>query len=293
MTEEHRCRKCGEVFDSERGLHVHQSRMHESQEGYRELLEPDNFPVKAAALIILGIVIGMGTASLYFSQQQPAASSQALEPGLFLNWTETASEETEERAWAMEINRSNTPSIGRENASVEIFLYQDYACESCLRFEIGEDSRLEFIKENYVETGEAKVYWKPYPTDSRNWSMRAAVGLECVYRSDSETFFEVKDRVFENQKDLNLSNIDEKILEWFEGGGESKAQVERCIEENQTEENILDQKNLGNRLGVFMTPSLIIDDKLERSYWILHGLETEQRYESVIESAISSSKQHS
>ena len=53
------------------------------------------------------------------------------------------------------------------------------------------------------------------------------------------------------------------------------------------------ERGLADDLGVFIAPSLIIDDDVEKSYWSLHGLETEQRYESVIESAISSSKQRS
>lgn len=55
---DHRCEKCGREFDSEKGLHIHQSKVHAREEEHRKVEIPE-VGLESSQLRILAPLIGV------------------------------------------------------------------------------------------------------------------------------------------------------------------------------------------------------------------------------------------
>lgn len=294
MAEEHECSECGRKFDSERGLHIHQSQVHGEVTGEpenelwekttAEYIPVEHISVREALLtgLMLGVVLGVLLVFMVYKPLDVSGPEDVMGEDNSSDSTDT---------WAFEIERNNSPVLGDENASIDIIIYQDYACENCRKFQAGEGSPLEFMKDRYVETGDARIVWKSFPSSSRNWSMEAAIGMKCVHREAPDTFFEVKKRLFENQEKVDGTDLAKDITRWMNTTRTEKSSVKQCMENRETVEAVNREKRLAVELGVYIAPTVIIDDGVEKSYWRLNGLKTSERYDSVIKSALASNRQ--
>lgn len=55
----YRCEKCGREFDSEKGLHIHQSKVHEGEQEEPKKAEMPELGIKSSRLRILAPIIGI------------------------------------------------------------------------------------------------------------------------------------------------------------------------------------------------------------------------------------------
>lgn len=90
---------------------------------------------------------------------------------------------------------ADEPSIGNENAQVTIVYWYDYQCPFCKQFET---QTLDRIRQNYVETGEARIVFKNFAflgPDSRT----AAIASEAIWDRYPERWLDWHMTVYENQ----------------------------------------------------------------------------------------------
>lgn len=170
------------------------------------------------------------------------------------------------------------PVMGSEDANVTMVMYEDLQCPFCKRFE---SDTFPKIESNYVETGELKVVWKDFPMPQiHNWAEDAATTMECVYREGGdETFWSVKDKVFENQDGITESNVKSKIKFWAEEEGLESSAVDSCLENENPLEEVNEDTDEGREAGISGTPGFLINGEK------VIGAQPYSRFQQTIENA--------
>lgn len=289
MADNFTCDKCGEEFDSKRGLHIHEGQVHddevndteekdeqednESVEAGKEEVSTttsgseDTFPVDKRSfqistelalfsVFVLGIAVGLSSGLLV------AGSGGSFDLGQ-VGMPSGDSEESGSDGPTVDVSNIDTsgePVLGQSDAPVTMVVYEDFQCPFCQRFEQGAVSQIE---SNYVVEGDVKIIWKDFPLatpfTSRNihpWATPAAETMECVYRQDNDAFWSVKDTVFSNQNSLNTDNVESEIIQWAVDQGVSESEVRSCLENgNPLEEVRSDVQEGKNFEAVIDTPS--------------------------------------
>lgn len=152
---------------------------------------------------------------------------------------------------------SNRPVLGDEDAPVTIVEYSDFECPFCQRF--FQDTYPQ-LKEQYIDTGKAKLVYKDFPLPNIHpMAEPAAIAGKCVYRlSDSETFFEYHDTIFNNQGGLSEASLEQ----WATDLGVSQSEYQSCIENPEVKEQVDADFNEGSEFGISGTPSFVIEGQL-------------------------------
>lgn len=169
---------------------------------------------------------------------------------------------------------SNRPVLGDADAPITIVEYSDFECPFCQRFFLETYPQL---KSEYIDTGKAKLVYKDFPLNFHQMAKPAAIAGKCVYSlSDSETFYEYHDMIFNNQNVLSESNL----RSWALDVGISGEEYDSCIVDPQIEEQVDADMAEGTQFGVSGTPSFVINGKL------LVGAQPFSAFEQVIEAEL-------
>ncbi|MDN4493211.1 DsbA family protein [Ureibacillus aquaedulcis] len=162
-----------------------------------------------------------------------------------------------------EIDYENQPFMGDENAPVEIIEFGDYKCPHCGEFN---SSVMPFIKEEFIDTGKAKLYFMNYAFIAVD-STTSALYAETVYQElGNEVFWEFHDQLFANQTTAEGQEnfMDEEFLTAILSEVASKEEVEKVVQafsENQGQESLDKDMEMANNLGVNSTPAIFIGGK--------------------------------
>jgi protein-disulfide isomerase len=211
MSEGFECEFCGEEFSTERGMKIHQGQKHDDVEEEEEsteesqepeenesqaFIQPENITIPATHVavftLVLGIALGFsgGTFvglnmvgdSLTFNQTADAGTGDSGGDG----------GEDQLREVSMDnINLSDSPSLGDENAPIKIVEYSDFGCPFCAEFAgfdaspripIDRRNTFEKLKNQYIDTGQVEFIYKDYPVDSLHPNaIEAHKAANCVY----------------------------------------------------------------------------------------------------------------
>ena len=251
------CSFCGEEFDSEKELHRHwdahedelnshqKDKVKKARRKHKEEKDKKMAKRKAyagyglAALLLLGLV-GFVGAQLLGGNGGDATNGISVE---------------------------NEPMIGNESAEVTIVEFGDFQCPACSQFEQTTYSRL---KEDYIDTGQARFVWKDFPLSQIHpWANQGARTMECVYRQDEEAFWNVKSTLFENQDSLSTSNVQSEIISWAEEDGVDGDAVRSCVNSGSTSSEVQGDYREGIEIGVQGTPTVYING--QRVNWQDYG----------------------
>lgn len=159
-----------------------------------------------------------------------------------------------------EIDYTNQPFIGDESAPVEIIEFGDYKCPHCGEFN---SSVVPLIKEEFIDTGKAKLYFMNYSFIAAD-STTAAIFAETVYQElGNEIFWEFHDLLFANQstadgKENFMSEefLNAVLLEVVTP--EEAKQVSQAFSENKAQALLDKDMEIANNLGVNSTPTIYI-----------------------------------
>lgn len=237
----HVCEKCGDEFDTERGLHIHQSQKHEGDDEANkeqeenvkeswnlEIPKPSLSASKGLVLIfIIGLVVGFTAGYL-----SPDISSLMPE--------QDASVEISN------IDNADDPVLGDENASVTMVIYEDFQCPFCKRYE---DRTVSQVKSKYIDSGEVKLVWKDFPlTQIHPQAQRTAEVMECVYRQDSDVFWSLKDKIYSEHDtlyprtqsgyDTTEEEVQNQIISWASDEGINESSLTSCLENGNPSEAV-------------------------------------------------------
>lgn len=148
---------------------------------------------------------------------------------------------------------------GSDGAKVTIVEFADYQCPAC-RY------AFEALNAVYKEYGDrVQIVFRNYPLDNacnpqiqsrfHEWACEAAVVARCAGQYGK--FWQMHDRIYANQSDLNGANL----LKWALEVGLTAEQVDQCRQSQSILDKIRDDVALGTKLGVTGTPSIFINGR--------------------------------
>ncbi len=145
----------------------------------------------AAALVILGLVIGSGSTLLWHAwrtastAEAPAASEPPAKPAL-----------------TTDLLLTGEPSLGREDAPLTIVEFSDFECSYCKRFH---DQVLPQLKREYINTGLVRFVHKDLPLPFHGQALPAAAAARCAGKQNR--YWDVYDAIFDQQNCLECKGV--------------------------------------------------------------------------------------
>ena len=143
--------------------------------------------------------------------------------------------------------------IGEADAPVTIIEYASLTCPHCAAFH---QQVYPKIKEEYIDTGKAKLIFREFPFDSI-----ATAGFMLARCAEPKHYFGFIDVMFEQQSDwLNLGSPMEGIQEIARQGGFSDEQFQECLTDTEVLEGIRwIQERGAKEFEVQSTPTFFIN----------------------------------
>jgi protein-disulfide isomerase len=278
MSDSYECEECGQEFDSERGLHIHAAQVHEDEEvekvdtnetessgEERNADGSKNFPVDERTLqipvelalfsvFVLGVAVGLSTGIMAAGSGLDLGEATGDMPG---NGDDPGSSPSDgsdgsgssSTVDVSAIEKEGEPVLGESDAPVTMVVYEDFQCPFCNRFENG---AIQQVVDEYVESGEVKIMWKDFPLPSlgHNWAEPSARTMECVYRQDNAAFWDVKNKIFDNQNTISEQTVEEQIIGWASQEKVSESAVRSCLENGNPMDEVSSDKTEGRNFDV-------------------------------------------
>lgn len=146
----------------------------------------------------------------------------------------------------------NAPMIGNKDAKVTIVEFSDFECPFCERFYTGAYAQ---IKTEYIDTGKAKLYFMHFPLSFHAQAQKAAEAAQCA--ADQGKFWEMHDKMFENQASLSVENF----KKWAKELNLRSSEFDSCLDSSKNAKIVADSEAYGQTLGVTGTPSFFVNGK--------------------------------
>ena len=143
---------------------------------------------------------------------------------------------------------------GDDDAPVTIYEFSDYQCPFCGRFYT---DTLPLIEENYVKTGKVRLVFKDFPLESIHpEALPAAIAARCA--GDQDKFWEMHDKLFENQRVLGNSNY----KQWAQEFGLDAGEFADCIDSKKYLSAVRKDLVEGQQNGIQGTPGFVVAGRL-------------------------------
>ncbi|MFP7169935.1 DsbA family protein [Terribacillus sp. 7520-G] len=158
-----------------------------------------------------------------------------------------------------DIDYSNQPFLGDENAPVKIIEFGDYKCIHCQEFH---DNNFPVIDQELIETGKASFYFMNMPIINAD-SEKGARFSEAVYQVlGDDGFWKFHDVLF--AEDLNTSFTDDFLMDKLREvvSDEEAEEVLQVYQDNGTDDAVSTDTELADELGVTGTPTIFVNGKL-------------------------------
>ncbi len=158
-----------------------------------------------------------------------------------------------------DIDTSDTPFIGDENAPVVIAAWEDFQCPFCKRFE---ETTLPDIQKNYIDNGKVKIVFKDFNFLGED-SQIAGIYGRAVWELYPAKYFEWREAMFKAQDDEGDQGFgDEASIKKLLGtiSGIDAAKVSKAATDNKDKyKSAIDaDKAEASKYGINGTPGFII-----------------------------------
>jgi len=268
MTE--KCDECGDEFDSERGLHIHQAQKHgeENNDKIEETQSILNFEftrnqfastmfgagLLVGLVFVIGLLSGMlitstGNISAEGLEAQDIGSDQSAdksdegsgeESGLPSGDTIDISNTgigTGDMSFTWEggeVDLEGSAYAGSEDANTVIVSYEDFTCSFCGRHNT---QTFPTLVEDYVNEGEVQYVYKNFPVLG-GWNRDGAVAAECAAEQNSDAFWSMKNHLYQNQGQINTGNIDSTVKDYASNLGLDTDEFNSCYDNQETMDKV-------------------------------------------------------
>lgn len=162
-----------------------------------------------------------------------------------------------------EIPLEGQPMIGNASADVTVVEFGDYRCPVCKQFH---DRVWPQLKTNYVDTGKIRFYFLNYAFLDQNFagqsSTRAAVAGECVINQNEEQFWSFHKALYNNQGPERQDWATQDFLMQLARNhteGLDYDELEACISNRKTSNEVQNDRSIGRNAGVTGTPSVYVN----------------------------------
>jgi protein-disulfide isomerase len=168
---------------------------------------------------------------------------------------------------------------GPKDAKVTIVEWSDFQCPFCAK---GYTTLEQQVLKEYGE--KVKFCFKDFPLGFHPWAEPAAIAAECVREQKPDAYWKVYDGYFQNQKDVNPTNVKEKAWAFAESEKIDKAKFDECYDAKKTQAGVKSDMAEGQSIGVTGTPSFVINGRL------LVGAQPFEQFKAVIDDELASAK---
>ncbi len=312
------CAKCGKEFDSERGLKVHNSQVHD---GDAEVLETKKeasagnvtFRLNYRHALVIAFAVGILTGGFFTSMLLTMGGVTGMLGAVDVTDSGDAPSDnggdvmggevdlssmnhgvgSGTMTWnGVEISLEGQPYIGEEDAPVTIVSYEDFFCPFCGAYnspdraqELNANTAFKQIKDEYIESGDVKYLYKHLPVVG---GTLPAVAAECVAEQDNEAFWNFKTSLYADQeyyRDIadNEEQFQDAMVDLAGETGVDTAEFESCYENQATMNQIEEDVDEARELGAQATPTIFINGQEVR------GAQQFSTFQQVIESELDGS----
>lgn len=151
---------------------------------------------------------------------------------------------------------SQTPKdrvLGKADAPVIIIEYASLTCPHCAAFD---RDVLPKIKQNWIDTGKAKLIYRDFPLDG--WALRAAMVARCA---PPERYFGFIDALFQGQNNwARASNPEEALGRLAKLGGIGEDKFQSCMKDEKLADAVSASRVVAEReYGVDSTPTFFVN----------------------------------
>jgi protein-disulfide isomerase len=159
-------------------------------------------------------------------------------------------------ALAQEQTPQQTPEdrvLGKADAPITIFEYASLTCPHCAAFD---RETLPKVKENWIDTGKAKLIFRDFPLDGL--ALRAAMLARCA---PPDRFYGFIDTLFQSQQTWEHAKDPMEALEHIARlGGMTEDQFKSCMKNEQVSNAVVGSETLAQKeYGVNSTPTFFIN----------------------------------
>jgi protein-disulfide isomerase len=148
------------------------------------------------------------------------------------------------------VSADDDPSLGPDDAAVTIIEFSDFQCPFCARV-------VPTIKQIEEEFGDSvRIVFRDFPLSFHQQAQKAAEAAECA--DDQGKFWEMHDKLFENQNALGIDSLKQYANELGLDGGE----FDSCLDSGKHAEEVRKDFADGQQAGVTGTPAFFINGKL-------------------------------
>jgi protein-disulfide isomerase len=164
--------------------------------------------------------------------------------------------------------------LGDPEAPVTIIEYSSLTCPHCAAFHT---DTLPAIKEQYVETGQAKIVYRDFPLDQN--ALNAAVIAHCA---GEDRYFAFLEAMFASQERwARAADPREALIQLAGLGGLAREQAEACLADEAMLDAVLQTRLDGQEeFAISSTPTFIINGE------IVSGNRSVDEFATVIEAAL-------
>jgi protein-disulfide isomerase len=149
------------------------------------------------------------------------------------------------------------PSIGTPGAPVVLVEFSDFECPFCRQ-------QAKMLREELLKAypKEVRLYYLDYPLESLHpWAKSAAMMGRCIFHQNASAFWDYHDWIFENQEEMKIENLKDKVVDFAKGKGVDADQLSKCIDSGATEAEVNKTKAEGKDLDVNSTPTLFVNGR--------------------------------
>ena len=151
------------------------------------------------------------------------------------------------------ISLENLPTKGAADAQVTVVEYSDFQCPFCKR---GKDMLPEILKEY---DGKVKITFKQLPLQIHDWAKKASIASLCAYDQGNDKFWAFHDKIFDNQKKIQLANADETFNTYAKELGLNMQEFDKCLGSPEVAARVDAEMKEAEAIGVRSTPTFVVD----------------------------------
>jgi protein-disulfide isomerase len=141
------------------------------------------------------------------------------------------------------------PTRGPAGAPVTIIEFSDYQCPYCGRAE----PTVKRLLEAYP--GKVRIVYRDFPLPGHEDAPKAAEAARCA--ADQGKFWEMHDKLFENQRALEIGNL----KAYARAAGADGTKFDACLDGGTKTKEVEASFRAGNEVGVHSTPTFFINGR--------------------------------
>lgn len=146
------------------------------------------------------------------------------------------------------------PSRGPANSPITIVEFGDLQCPYCKAAQPTIDKLL-------TDTN-ARLIFQEFPLPQHDWAMKAAKYAECVAQEKPSIEFKYIQAVYDYQAEINAQNADDRLKTLASQAGVDGNAVQQCTAQEGITYRIEHSMQLGKKVGVNATPTLIVNGNM-------------------------------